>query len=159
MVQFLQCVWQSPTQHCTNKEHCNIYACTFNYNVTCQFLFALCGLVGFVNKHSWQWQRDIYVSLSFAERALLSGVSKKKTLLYSLSHASSYSCVKATSLIHFTADTFELQLSRLCQYFHMSLFSKVKHSGKFWIKAWRELLAAWGQQHNSRQLQLLQDFM
>jgi len=79
IVAFLQCVWHSPTQHCTNKKHCSIYACTFNYNVTCQFLFALCGLEGLVNKHSWQWQRDIYVLLSFAERALLSGVSKEKT--------------------------------------------------------------------------------
>lgn len=45
----------------------SIYTCTFNYSVTCQFLFALSGIEGFVNKHSWKWQRAIYVFLSFAE--------------------------------------------------------------------------------------------
>lgn len=49
------------------NKHCTIYTCTFNYSVTCQFLFALSGIEGFVNKHAWKWQRAIYILLSFAE--------------------------------------------------------------------------------------------
>lgn len=130
MVPFLQCVWHSQTQHCTNK---NTVAYMHGPSIIMLPVnFCLNSVAWRVCKQAFMTVTKKYqyiVKLCWENTAAWS--FKGKDLLYSLSCASSHSCVKATSLIHFTADTFELEHSRLCQYFHMSLFSKVKHSDKF----------------------------
>lgn len=157
---FFHCVWHSPTQHCTNEQvpqHIHMHL-----QLQCYLSIFICT--------QWDWgvckQAFMKVTKSYLcifklcrDPALLTGVSKEKTscIHWVMHHPIPVSKLQALYTLLQTHLSYIFQGCvniSICPY-----ISKVKHSGKFWIRVWGEYLYAWGQIHSSYPLWLQPGFM